>query len=166
MDDSSYSPAYEELGPTRRLTCSAEPRPNSQPSAAIQNLIGQLGLRYRPSVQADLEAHAGTLALLACDVADLDPRDLDEAIRRHVKRSPFMPKACELIGLAEDARRNREYRCSPAVRAIDFQNPPPPSPIIPCTAEQADEIMREFGLKANPATDPGQFVQTTPQGGA
>lgn len=112
-------------------------------------MIGQLGLRYRPSAQADLEAHAALLALLATDVADIDPRDLDVAIRLHAKQSPFMPKACELIELADTARAEREFAARPKLPAIEYK-PPEAEPFIPCTAEQAAEIMREFGLKANP----------------
>ncbi len=152
MDDSSNQPtAYEELGPVRPSTCGAEPRRNSPPSAEIQLLIADLGLRYQPSAQADLEAHAGQLAFLAVDLADIDPRDLDVAIRNHVRQSPFMPKACELIELADNARAEREFRERPIRPAIEYQREEiRPEPIIPCTAEQAAEIMREFGLKSNP----------------
>lgn len=67
------------------------------PSAAIKRIIGELGLRYRPSAQADLEEHAACLALLARDVADIPPDILRRAVDRHVAISPYMPKACELI---------------------------------------------------------------------
>jgi hypothetical protein len=43
------------------------------------------------------------LALLARDVADIPPRFLDFAIRRWVGSSPFMPKASDLIALAQSA---------------------------------------------------------------
>lgn len=41
------------------------------------------------------------LALLAEDVAHIDPDLLEKAIERHVATSPYMPKASELIGLAQ-----------------------------------------------------------------
>jgi len=63
--------------------------------------VAKLGLRYRPSVQADLEAHAGAIALLAQDLADIPPDLLDRAINQHVARSPYLPKASDLIALAQ-----------------------------------------------------------------
>jgi hypothetical protein len=88
------SAAYEELGPIRRSTSSERPVPPK-----IARLIGELGLRYRPSVQADMEAHAATLALLTRDVSHLDPNLLEAATRRWVQSERFMPKAAELIEL-------------------------------------------------------------------
>lgn len=41
------------------------------------------------------------LALLAEDVAHLDPDLLERAIDRHVATSPYMPKAADLIKLAQ-----------------------------------------------------------------
>lgn len=70
------------------------------PSAQIKRIIGELGLRYRPSAQADLEEHAASLALLACDVADIPPDILRRAVDRHVAVSPYMPRACELVEYA------------------------------------------------------------------
>jgi hypothetical protein len=76
-------------------------RPRKRVSAKTERLIGELGLRYRPSVQADLEEHAAQLALLAADVADIPPDLLERAIRDHAVRSPYLPKASELIALAQ-----------------------------------------------------------------
>jgi hypothetical protein len=61
--------------------------------------VAELGLRYRPSVQADLEAHAATLALLARDLADLDPARLQAAADHWAKTERFMPRAAELRSL-------------------------------------------------------------------
>lgn len=55
-----------------------------------------MGLRYEPSSKSDLEAHAARVALLAEDMADADPRKLEQAIERHVARSPYLPKASDL----------------------------------------------------------------------
>jgi hypothetical protein len=100
MTDRDNPTAYEDLGPTPALTCSAAPSPNKPPSE-VRRLIGELGLRYRPSAQADLEAHAGAIALLCRDLADVPPRYLEQAIRKWVRESHFMPKASELIELAQ-----------------------------------------------------------------
>ena len=94
-----YPTAYEEIGPTRRLTSTAPPSPPRQKSAKTARLIGELGLRYRPAASIDLEAHAATLALLTRDLAGEDPLALERAIERWVRTSPFMPKAAELIDL-------------------------------------------------------------------
>lgn len=63
-------------------------------------MIGELGLRYRPSAQADLEAHAAAIALLTCDVADIPIAHLERASQEWVRTKPFMPKASELVELA------------------------------------------------------------------
>lgn len=93
----------EDRDQTRVSTFSANPQPSSprKVPAAIRNLVARLGLRYRPSGQADLEAHAGTIALLCEDLADMPPDLLDRAIRMHALKSHFMPKASELIALAK-----------------------------------------------------------------
>jgi hypothetical protein len=89
------SPAYEEIGPTQRLTFTEQPLPRS--SAKTARLIAELGLRYRPTAQADLEAHAATLALLTKDLAGVNPDDLERAIHRWARTEKWMPKASELI---------------------------------------------------------------------
>jgi hypothetical protein len=100
QDYRGQSPAYEELGPTRPSTSSERPVPPK-----IGRIIGELGLRYRPSAQADLEAHAEALALLAKDVAHLVPEALESATRRWVRESRFMPKAAELIAICQQMRK-------------------------------------------------------------
>lgn len=83
-------------------------KPRKRASAKTERLIAELGLRYRPSVQADLEEHAATLALLTTDVADIPPDLLEQAIRRHVMKSPYMPKASELIELARNLLNQKQ----------------------------------------------------------
>lgn len=100
MDTDQTAP-YAELGPTRPSTSSAPPPLKRQPSAKLKRLIAELGLRYRPSAQADMEAHAGTLALLIADLMDVPESYLEEAIRQWVLESPFMPKASDLIASAK-----------------------------------------------------------------
>jgi len=87
-------------------TCGDRPSPNSKPSvpASIRLLVADLGLRYQPRAAADLEAHAGKLALLATDLADCDPALLDAAIQRWARSSVWMPRASELIDLVERSR--------------------------------------------------------------
>lgn len=103
------SPAYEDIGPTRRSTFS-EPRVPPK----IGRIIGELGLRYRPSGQADLEAHAATLALLAKDVSDIDPDKLERAAAHWAKTERFMPRASELRSLVSrfsDKRTAAQLNC-------------------------------------------------------
>jgi hypothetical protein len=69
----------------------------------VGRIIGELGLRYRPSGQADLEAHAESIRLLSEDVADVPPHLLEIAARQWATSKPFMPKASELIGLARSS---------------------------------------------------------------
>lgn len=97
-------------GPALPSTCSAEPTPSLPRNvpAEVKRLIAEVGLRYRPSAQADLEEHAASLALLATDVADIPPSILREAIRRHVAQSVFMPKAAELLSLAQTILTSRD----------------------------------------------------------
>ena len=96
-----------DLDPIRRSTCGDRPRPSLPRNVPtrIRNLIGELGLRYRPTSQADLEAHAASLALLAVDLADVPPDYLAKAINHHVTRSPYLPKAAELVALAKEFDR-------------------------------------------------------------
>lgn len=91
---------YEDLGPTRHSICSDRQSQRSETPnipAAIRKLVAELGLRYRPSAQADLEAHAGQLAFLARDLATQPIEPLREAVAEHIRTNRFMPKAAELI---------------------------------------------------------------------
>jgi hypothetical protein len=100
MDDQT---PYQELGgapPSNSGNVVPFAKPKRIP-AKTERLIGELGLRYRPSAQADLEEHAAALALLASDVADIPPDLLDRAIRKHATASVYMPKAAELIAIAK-----------------------------------------------------------------
>lgn len=73
----------------------------------IGEIIGKLGLRYRPSGAADLEAHAEAIRLLAEDVADVPAQLLDPAARKWAQTSKFMPKASELRELARSIQSDR-----------------------------------------------------------
>ncbi|MDR2880500.1 MAG: hypothetical protein LBV29_01170 [Azoarcus sp.] len=68
----------------------------------ILKVISELGVRYEPLGQADLQAHAGRVALLAQDCADLNPLKLRHAAMRWAQHKPFLPKACELRAIVED----------------------------------------------------------------
>lgn len=63
----------------------------------IKTMILELGLRYRPSGQADIQAHMDRLELLMQDVADIPPDRLQTAINTWVTKSPYLPKASDLI---------------------------------------------------------------------
>jgi hypothetical protein len=94
--------AYVGQDQNPQSTCGEKPKQISQPSvpAAIRKLISELGLRYRPTSQTDIEAHTAMLALLAIDLADLPASLLDRAIAEWVTSSPFMPKAYDLVELS------------------------------------------------------------------
>ena len=94
---------YADRAPIPASTSSSEqPRSSQRIPPAIQKIIAELGLRYRPSAQADLEAHAATLALLCRDLADLPPHLLERAAREWAVRSPYLPKASDLAGMCRD----------------------------------------------------------------
>jgi hypothetical protein len=76
-------------------------------------------LRYRPSERTEIEAHAGRLALLAADVADLPVAALRHAIQRWVVSRPYLPKASELVELAREHGR------------------PAPGPVLPLEEQAA-----------------------------
>lgn len=98
-------------------------------------MIGELGLRYRPSAAADLEAHAARLALLALDIADCSPELLRYAIRQWVRQSRFMPTAAELFAIMDAERERRRPRPAPEPIAAAEAMIEGPIEVIP-----ADEI--------------------------
>lgn len=67
-----------------------------------------MGLRYEPSSKSDLEAHAARVALLAEDMAEADTWKLEQAIGRHVARSPYLPKASDLNEIMADINRPKK----------------------------------------------------------
>lgn len=68
----------------------------------MKQIVGELGLRYRPSAQTDLEAHAARIALLAVDLATIPANLLRRAVKRWVHESQYMPTAAELIRMARE----------------------------------------------------------------
>ena len=89
-------------GQTLPSTCSSHRLAPSPVPPQVQNLISKLGLRYRPTSNVDLDAHAALLALLASDLAEMPPAILDRAIKAWALQSPFMPKAYDLVKLARE----------------------------------------------------------------
>jgi len=63
--------------------------------------VGTIGLRYPPASGTDPQQHAAQLALLASDVAHIPTDYLDRAAKDWAAKSPYMPKASELIELAQ-----------------------------------------------------------------
>jgi hypothetical protein len=59
--------------------------------------------------------------LLASDVADVPPDLLERAVREHVTRSPYMPKAAELIALARGYIERA--RSDSSLRSADMAKP-------------------------------------------
>lgn len=102
---------YADRALTRPSTFSAPPSAPSRPTVAVPpvigEIIGKLGLRYRPSGAADLEAHAEAIRLLAEDCADIPAQLLDAAAKQWARESKFMPKASELRELARQAQADR-----------------------------------------------------------
>lgn len=101
-------------------------------------MIAELGLRYRPTSETDLEAHAAALALLASDLHDMPAHLLGKAIAKHVMESPYLPKASDLVRLAKGfvdqpraahgpagetmAQRGNRMCCREDVRWVDDGN--------------------------------------------
>jgi hypothetical protein len=61
----------------------------------------ELGLRYRPLGAADQEAHTAQVALLAKDLAGVDPDKLTRAAQEYARTERFMPKACDLLAIIQ-----------------------------------------------------------------
>lgn len=171
------NPILENRSLAQPSTCSDQRGETKQPGVppAIRRLIAELGLRYPPSGTVSAEQHAGQLALLARDLADMDPRDLEMAIEHHVRSSPYMPKASDLrllaVNLAAQARKGKATEIIArgneglrkekrpdlewftdgnghyGIRPIERRRGYEP----PCTPAEAAAIMAEFGLKNNPA---------------
>lgn len=66
----------------------------------MRRVIGELGLRFPASQHIDPEAHAGRLALLCRDLADVPVDALEWAADEWAKESAFLPKASELRSIA------------------------------------------------------------------
>jgi hypothetical protein len=116
MDISS---SYRELGPTPPSTYSEQPT-RRLPNPRIVKIVSELGLRYRPLTSADQEAHAAQVALLATDLADLDPTQLTRAAQEWALRERFMPKAADLRAMISRSRGNRTPKDPQA--CCDFVN--------------------------------------------
>lgn len=95
------SEAFEDIGPIPSCRPTAKPAKKSVPSAT-KRLILELGLRYRPGSTDALEGHQAKLTALMLDLADIPPAALERAIGRWVMKSPYLPKASELVELARD----------------------------------------------------------------
>jgi len=99
----TLSQAFAAVDQTQPSTWLSRQSENSKPkpSAKTRGLIGRLGLRYHPANAADLQSHQAMLSLLADDLATIPTDLLEKAIDAHVLQSPFMPKAADLIRLAQ-----------------------------------------------------------------
>lgn len=143
-------------GPTRQSTCSAMPAAKPTPSvpAVVQTIVAELGLRYRPTSTADLEAHAARLALLARDLADAPAELLADAASAWALRSRFMPTAVELV--------EGMQRIIAARRVPRFAGP------LRTSADQARHIVRQrnAALASDPAARRGIEWHIGPNGEA
>lgn len=88
---------------TRYSPPSIVPAKPRKPSATLERLILELGLRYRPAARDQLEGHQAKIAALIADLIDVPTGPLEQACRAWVSRSPYMPKASDLIEMAQEA---------------------------------------------------------------
>lgn len=85
-----------------RNTSPAPPlRSINRVSKETSRIVGTIGLRFPPASGTDPQQHAAQLALLASDVAHIPTDYLDRAAKDWALKSPYMPKASELIELAQ-----------------------------------------------------------------
>jgi enoyl-CoA hydratase/carnithine racemase len=94
----------------RQEQTSSTPESNISPifakaSAKTKAIIQELGLRYLPSGQA-ADQHRAKIALLAQDCADVPPHLLERAAQLWARERQFLPKAPELIALAQSLLNN------------------------------------------------------------
>lgn len=68
------------------------------------DLVGRIGLRYRPNDRTDLVSHRGKLAILLEDLADIPIKYLEMAEAKWVRsaKGKWMPTAADLIELARN----------------------------------------------------------------
>ena len=110
------NPIFGRSTPTRQSQPYSGRKP--QPNAKVVLIIQKLGLRYQPNSADALEDHRGKVALLICDVDGLIPSDiLDKVCSAWIMKSPYFPKASDLIqaakeeqdkGKTEDDERKRQ----------------------------------------------------------
>ena len=98
------SEAYSDLGPQIPPSTYSAPPTRNSPNARVVKIISELGLRYRPLATADQEAHAAQVALLATDLANVDPAKLAAAAHEYARNERFMPKACDLLAIINRAK--------------------------------------------------------------
>lgn len=65
-------------------------------------MILALGLRYRPQARDQLSGHQAKIAALVADLIDIPLDALEHACKAWTARSPYMPKASDLIELARN----------------------------------------------------------------
>lgn len=71
-------------------------------------MVLELGLRFRPQTTDNQEEYAATVTLLAQDLSDVPPHLLQQAIGEWIQTKKWLPRASELIELAQEAQRGRE----------------------------------------------------------
>ena len=101
--DEPINPIFADQGRTRQLISTAQPARQSKPRAAnpkTAKIVAELGFRFRPTAQADLEAHAERLRLLTMDLIDVPVDWLEKAANKWALEHKWMPTAAELTELA------------------------------------------------------------------
>lgn len=114
------------IAATPQWTCSETPSdtmaelpPRPKATRGHRQAVAEIGLRYRPSNAADMEAHRLRLELLACDLSEISPALIRAAGDRVAQSSDFMPKASEILAAAREivAERQRAPRDGIAISA-------------------------------------------------
>lgn len=92
--------------PTPALPSTSTPSQKSV-RPEIRKMIGEMAIRFQPSINADLAAHTAKVAFLTIDLADLPPRALENAIAEYVLNAVYLPKAAEIIEIVNRQAKAR-----------------------------------------------------------
>lgn len=99
---------------------SAPPMRSAKPSVPpiIKTMVRELGLRFRPLGAENQEEYTASVALLEQDVAIIPPPLLDRAITEWVRTKRFLPRAAELIDLAQQIQRGSQQGTDAALAQL------------------------------------------------
>ena len=81
-------------------------------------MILELGLRFRPQAAADQQEYSAAVALLAQDVAIVPVHLLERAVAEWVRTKRFLPRAAELIDLAQQIQRGSQQGTDAALAQL------------------------------------------------
>ena len=110
--------------------------------------MGTIGLRYPPASGTDPQQHAAQLALLASDLAHIPTDYLDRAAKQWAAQSPYMPKASELIALAQTYVKARHGDGYGSQAFLDRYNQNCARPDIEWIYDAAGELQLRYKVPA------------------